>query len=49
MRRFIFTQEVQQALAKERYHHPDPHVQQRMEMVFVKSKGETHELIAELA
>jgi transposase len=49
MRRFIFTEEVQQALAKERYHHPDPHVQQRMEIVLLKSKGETHERIGELA
>src|ERR1700734_1632399 len=49
MRRFIFTEEVQQALAKDRYHHPDPRVQQRMEIVLLKSKGETHERIAELA
>lgn len=49
MRRFIFTEEVQQALAKERYHHPDPRVQQRMEIVLLKSKAETHERIAELA
>ena len=49
MRRFIFTEEVQQALAKERYHHPDPRVQERMEIVLLKSKGETHERIAELA
>ena len=49
MRRFIFTAEVQQALAKERYYHPDPRVQQRMEIVLLKSKGETHERIAELA
>ena len=49
MRRFIFSEEVQQALAKERYQHPDPRVQQRMEIVLLKSKGETHERIAELA
>jgi transposase len=49
MRRFIFTEEVQQTLAKERYHHPCPRVQKRMEIVFLKSKGETHERIAELA
>ena len=49
MRRFIFTAEVQQALAKDRYHHPDPRVQERMEIVWLKSKGETHERIAELA
>ena len=49
MRRFIFTEEVQQALAKERYHYPHPRVQERMEIVLLKSKGETHERIAELA
>ena len=49
MRRFIFTEEVLQALAKERYHHPDPRVQERMEIVWLKSKGETHERIAELS
>lgn len=49
MRQFIFTEEFQQALAKERYHHPDPRVQQRMEIVWLKSKGEIHERIAELA
>lgn len=49
MRRFIFAEEVRPALAKERYHHPDPRVQQRMEIVLLKSKGETHGRIAELA
>ena len=49
MRRFIFTKEVQQALAKERCHYPHPRVQERMEIVLLKSKGETHERIAELA
>ncbi len=49
MRRFIFTEDVQQTLAEERYHHPDPRVQERMEIVWLKSKGETHERIAELA
>ena len=45
MRRFIFTEEIQQALARERFLHPDPRVQQRMEIVLLKSKGETHERI----
>ena len=49
MRRFTFTEEVQQELAKQRYHHPDPRVQKRMEIVWLKSKGEIHERIAELA
>src|ERR1035438_10266339 len=33
MRRFIFTEEVQQALAKDRYHHPDPRVQEQRENI----------------
>jgi len=49
MRHFLFTAEVQAALAKERYYHPEPRVQQRMEIVLLKSKGETHQRIAELA
>ena len=49
MRRFIFTDEIRQELVKERYHHPDPRVQERMEVIWLKSKGETHERIAELA
>jgi len=49
MRRFIFEQEVQQTLAWERFHHPDPRVQQRMKIVWLKSKKETHERIAELS
>jgi transposase len=49
MRRFTFTDEVRQALAHERYHHPDPRVQQRMEMVWLKSQGERHDRIATLA
>ena len=49
MRRFIFPEDVRQALAHDRYRHPDPRVQERMEIVWLKSKGETHERIAELA
>jgi len=40
MRRFIFEQEVQQTLARERFHHPDPRVQQRMEIVWTKKRGQ---------
>ena len=49
MRRFIFSDEVLRSLAQERYHHPDPRVQQRMEILWLKSQGETHERIAALA
>jgi transposase len=49
MRRFEFSEEQRRVLAHERYYHPDPRVQQRMEIVWLKSHGETHERIAELA
>jgi transposase len=49
MHRFTFSEDVRQALARERYHHPDPRVQERMEIVWLKSQGEKHERIAELA
>jgi transposase len=49
MRRFEFTQEELRTIAHERYHHPNPRVQKRMEILWLKSKGETHERIAELA
>jgi len=49
MRRFEFTEEELQAMAHERYQHPNPRVQKRMEILWLKSKGETHERIAELA
>ena len=49
MRRFTFTPEDLAALRHERYHHPHPRVQQRMEVVWLKSQGLTHEDIARLA
>lgn len=49
MRRFTFTPEDLAALHHERYHHPHPRVQQRMEVVWLKSQGLTHEVIARLA
>src|SRR6476619_8054433 len=49
MRRFTFTPEDLAALRHERYHHPHPRVQQRMEVVWLKSQGLTHEEIARLA
>ena len=49
MRRFTFTDEDLAALRHERYHHPHPRVQQRMEVLWLKSQNLTHEDIARLA
>jgi transposase len=49
MRRFEFTKEEKHTIARERYHHPDPRVQRRMEILWLKSQGERHERIAQLA
>ena len=49
MRRFSFTEETRQALLAERFHHPEPRVQQRLEIVWLKCQGEKHRRIAELA
>ena len=47
--RLEFTAEIQAALNYERYHHPVPLVQRRMEVLWLKSHGLAHELIAKLA
>jgi len=44
-----FTPEDRKDLNYERYHHPDPRVQRRMEVLWLKSKGLPHAQIAELA
>jgi transposase len=49
MRRFIFTEEDIQSFQFERYYHPDPVVQRRMEVLWLKSQGFTHESIARVA
>ncbi len=49
MRRFDFTDEQLRAIAHDRFHHVDPRVQRRMEILWLKSQGETHARIAELA
>ncbi len=49
MRRFHFTDEERNAIAKERFYHPNPRVQRRMEILWLKQHGETHERIAKLA
>jgi len=48
MRRFEFTEEQRQTIAGERFCHPDPAVQRRMEILWLKLHGETHERIAVL-
>jgi transposase len=48
MRRFEFTEEQRQTIAHERFYHPDPAVQRRMEILWLKLHGETHERIAVL-
>ena len=48
MRRFEFTEEQRQAIGHERFYHPDPSVQRRMEILWLKLHGETHERIAVL-
>jgi transposase len=49
MRRFTFTSEDLAAIRHGRYHHPHPRVQQKMEVLWLKSQGLTHEEIARLA
>lgn len=44
-----FTPEIQKALNYERYHHPVPLVQRRMEVLWLKSHNLPHALIATLA
>src|SRR5450755_1607896 len=39
MTRLSFTEEAQQALHKERFEHPHPRVQQRMEVLWLISQG----------
>lgn len=48
MLRLEFSESEQQALTYERYHHPHPRVQQRMEALWLKSQGVPHHQIARL-
>ncbi len=48
MTRLEFTEEGKQALNYERYHHPHPRVQRKMEALWLKSQGESHQRIAQL-
>ena len=46
MRTFTFSAEDRQDLAHDRYHHPDPRVQRKMEVLWLKSHGLSHDDIA---
>src|SRR5512135_577641 len=49
MRTITFTEDDRKALAHDRYHHPDPRVQRKMEVLWLKSHGLGHDQIAALA
>jgi transposase len=49
MARFAFTAEEQQALHQERFEHPHPRVQQRMEVLWLISQGIAYPQAARLA
>ncbi len=49
MRRFTFTPADLDAIRYDRYHYPHPRVQQKMEVLWLKSQGCTHADIATLA
>ena len=49
MRHFEFPGEVLAEIERDRFRHPDPLVQRRMEVLWLKAHGETHVRIAELA
>ena len=46
MRTITFTADDRRALAHDRYHHPDPRVQRKMEVLWLKSHGLGHDDIA---
>ena len=46
---YSFPEDVVEAITRDRYHHPDPRVQRRMEILWLKSKNQTHGDIADLA
>jgi transposase len=49
MARLTFSEEDQQSLHQERFEHPHPRVQQRMEVLWLISQGLTYPLAARLA
>ena len=48
MIRLEFSKSDITALAYERYHHPHPHVQRKMEVLYLKSQGLSHQEIRRL-
>jgi len=49
MQRVTFSADDLALIAWDRYHHPEPHVQRKMEILWLKHHGLTHEAIARLA
>jgi transposase len=49
MREFSFSEEVLAEIRHDRYHHPHPRVQRKMEVLWLKSRGLTHADIAACA
>jgi transposase len=49
MREIIFSEADVQAIAQDRYHHPEPRVQRHMEVLWLKHHGLRHEDITKLA
>lgn len=49
MRIITFTADDRRTLAHDRYHHPDPRVQRKMEVLWLKSHGLSHDDIAAYA
>src|SRR5262245_42252830 len=49
MRQITLSEADVQAVAYERYHHPDPGVQRHMEILWLKHHGEPHQRIGTLA
>jgi transposase len=49
MRSFQFQEDELEAIERDRFQHPDPHVQRRLEILWLKAQGETHARIAVLA
>lgn len=49
MRALDFTDEQIEELSYERFHHPHPRVQQKMEAVFLKSQGFSHQEVCRLS
>jgi transposase len=49
MRQLTFTPEVLDQIRHDRYHHPHPRVQLKMEVLWLRSRGLTHAEVADLA